>query len=76
MAKRLHAKPKRRMAKATKRTDERPRAPRNPQDSTRRNVQAANKRMAALELRVDALEQQLKSRSLFDGVAKMSVPEG
>lgn len=31
----------------------------NPQDSTRRNVQAANKRIAALTLRVKKLEAQM-----------------
>lgn len=30
---------------------------RNPQDSTRRNTQAANKKLATLEQRVKALEQ-------------------
>lgn len=31
----------------------------NPQDATRRNVQAANKKIAKLEARVTAIEQKL-----------------
>ena len=35
---------------------------RNPQDATRRNVQAVNKRLLGLEKRIEQLERVIKQR--------------